>query len=136
MSPILKIYFKNLLKTLLIMGVFFVIHFYIECEYKKESYYPLWSIYLFHMMSVFLINMLLKRDFGRKDYSIANRFLFVTALQMLLCLFFLIPLFLENQMDKEWDTLSFITVFFVALFSEVFFALSLLNYQEANKIND
>ena len=56
---------------------------------------------------------------------------------MLLCLFFLIPLFLENQMDKEWDTLSFITVFFVALFSEVFFALSLLNYQEeANKIND
>ena len=88
------------------------------------------------MMSVFLINMLLKKDFGRKDYSIANRFLFVTALQMLLCLFFLIPLFLENQMDKEWDTLSFITVFFVALFSEVFFALSLLNYQEANKIND
>lgn len=118
------------------MGVFFVIHFYIECEYKKESYYPLWSIYLFHIMTVFLINMLLKRDFGRKDYSIANRFLFVTALQMLLCLFFLIPLFLENQMDKEWDTLSFITVFFVALFSEVFFALSLLNYQEANKIND
>ena len=49
------------------MGVFFVIHFYIECEYKKESYYPLWSIYLFHIMSVFLINMLLKRDFGRKD---------------------------------------------------------------------
>jgi len=80
--------------------------------------------------------MLLKRDFGRKDYSIANRFLFVTALQMLFCLLFLIPLFLENQMDKEWDTLSFITVFFVALFSEVFFALSLLNYQEANKIND
>lgn len=115
------------------MGVFFVIHIYIQFKYEKEAYFPLWSIYLFHIISVALINMLLKRDFGRKDYSIANRFLFVTALQMLLCLFFLIPLFLENQMDKEWDTLSFIAVFFVALFSEVFFALSLLNYQEANK---
>ena len=118
------------------MGVFFVIHIYIQFKYEKEAYFPLWSIYLFHIISVALINMLLKRDFGRKDYSIANRFLFVTALQMLFCLLFLIPLFLENQMDKEWDTLSFITVFFVALFSEVFFALSLLNYQEANKIND
>ncbi len=118
------------------MGVFFVIHIYIQFKYEKEAYFPLWSIYLFHIISVALMNILLKKDFGRKDYSIANRFLFVTALQMLLCLFFLIPLFLENQMDKEWDTLSFITVFFVALFSEVFFALSLLNYQEANKIND
>ena len=118
------------------MGVFFVIHIYIQFKYEKEAYFPLWSIYLFHIISVALMNILLKRDFGRKNYSIANRFLFVTALQMLLCLFFLIPLFLENQMDKEWDTLSFITVFFVALFSEVFFALSLLNYQEANKIND
>ena len=118
------------------MGVFFVIHIYIQFKYEKETYFPLWSIYLFHIISVALMNILLKKDFGRKNYSIANRFLFVTALQMLLCLFFLIPLFLENQMDKEWDTLSFITVFFVALFSEVFFALSLLNYQEANKIND
>ncbi len=118
------------------MGVFFVIHIYIQFKYEKEAYFPLWSIYSFHIISVALMNILLKRDFGRKNYSIANRFLFVTALQMLLCLFFLIPLFLENQMDKEWDTLSFITIFFVALFSEVFFALSLLNYQEANKIND
>ena len=112
------------------MGVFLLLHLYIvEVYYKGLLFFSLESFYIFHSLCAIGVCGLLLLPIGGNMY-IGYRFIVLTFLQMLACLAFLLPPLLFQPKVGEWEILSFMFVFFVALFLEVYFAILLLRREE------
>ena len=123
-------YLKQILRILFCMGVFLLLHLYVvEVYYKGLLFFSLESFYIFHSLCAIGVCGLLLLPIGGNMY-IGYRFIVLTFLQMLACLAFLLPPLLSQPKVGEWEILSFMFVFFVALFLEVYFTILLLRREE------
>ena len=125
-TSVSRFYLRSILKILLLMGVLLLLHSYIvEIYYGKLLFFHLELFYIFHTLCAIVVCGLLLIPLRGKAY-IGYRFVTLTLLQMIACLAFLLPMLLSQPKVGEWDILSFMFVFFVALIWEIYFALSLL----------
>ena len=123
-------YPKQILRILLCMGGFLLLHIYIVkvcCD--RSLFFPLEWFYSFHALCAVIVSGLLLVPIGGENY-IGYRFIGLTFLQMLACLAFLLPQVLSQPKVDEWDIFSFMIAFFVALSLEVYFAILLLKREE------
>ena len=112
------------------MGAFLLLHIYIvEIYYDRLLLFSLELSYIFHAVCAIVVCGLLLIPIGGNTY-VGYRFVVLTFLQMLACLAFLLPPILSQPKVGEWEVLSFMFAFFVALFLEVYFAILLLNREE------
>ena len=119
-------YPKYILRILLYMGAFLLLHIYIvEIYYDRLLLFSLELSYIFHAVCAIVVCGLLLIPIGGNTY-VGYRFVALTFLQMLACLAFLLP----QPKVGEWEVLSFMFAFFVALFLEVYFAVLLLSREE------
>lgn len=123
-------YPKYILRILLCMGSFLLLHIYIvNIYYNGLSVFSLESFYIFHAVCAIVVCGLLLIPKGGNTY-VGYRFVALTFLQMVACLAFLLPPILSQPKIGEWEVLSFMFAFFVALSLEVYFAILLLNREE------
>ena len=123
-------YSKQILRILLCMGSFLLLHIYIvNIYYDRLSVFSLESFYIFHTICAIVVCGLLLVPMGGNTY-VGYRFIALTFLQMLACLAFLLPPILSQPKIGEWEVLSFMFAFFVALSLEVYFAVLLLGREE------
>lgn len=123
-------YPKYILRILLCMGSFLLLHIYIvNIYYNGLSVFSLESFYIFHAVCAIVVCGLLLIPMGGNTY-VGYRFVALTFLQMVACLAFLLPPILSQPKIGEWEVLSFMFAFFVALSLEVSFAILLLNREE------
>lgn len=123
-------YPKYILRILLCMGSFLLLHIYIvNIYYNGLSVFSLESFYIFHAVCAIVVCGLLLIPMGGNTY-VGYRFVALTFLQMVACLAFLLPPILSQPKIGEWEVLSFMFAFFVALSLEVYFAILLLNREE------
>ena len=123
-------YPKQILRILLCMGGFLLLHIYIVkvcCD--RLLFFPLEWFYSFHALCAVIVSGLLLVPIGGENY-IGYRFIGLTFLQMLACLAFLLPQILSQPKVDEWDIFSFMIAFFIALSLEVYFAILLLRREE------
>ena len=112
------------------MGAFLLLHIYIvEIYYDRLLLFSLELSYIFHTVCAIVVCGLLLIPMGGNTY-VGYRFVALTFLQMVACLAFLLPPILSQPKIGEWEVLSFMFAFFVALFLEVYFAILLLNREE------
>ena len=123
-------YPKYILRILLCMGSFLLLHIYIvNIYYNGLSVFSLESFYIFHAVCAIVVCGLLLIPMGGNTY-VGYRFVALTFLHMVACLAFLLPPILSQPKIGEWEVLSFMFAFFVALSLEVYFAILLLNREE------
>lgn len=112
------------------MGSFLLLHIYIvNIYYDGLLVFSLESFYIFHAICAIVVCGLLLIPMGGNTY-VGYRFVALTFLQMVACLAFLLPPILSQPKVGEWEVLSFMFAFFVALSLEVYFAILLLNREE------
>ena len=111
------------------MGAFLLLHIYIEIYYDRLLLFSLELSYIFHAVCAIVVCGLLLIPIGANTY-VGYRFVVLTFLQMVACLAFLLPPILSQPKVGEWEVLSFMFAFFVALFLEVYFAVLLLSREE------
>lgn len=87
---------------------------------KETFFYPLWSIYLFHFVTVFFVYAIinLKNTQGKK--KIFYTFMVLTFLKMALAIVFLLPLFFSTTESKQADVFNFFIPYFLFLATEVY----------------
>ena len=122
-------YPKYILRILLYMGAFLLLHIYIVEIYYDRLLFSLELSYIFHAVCAIVVCGLLLIPIGGNTY-VGYRFVALTFLQMVACLAFLLPRILSQPKIGEWEVLSFMFAFFVALSLEVYFAILLLNREE------
>jgi hypothetical protein len=110
-------------------AILFAIQYFISSELVPSTpfYYPLWSIYLFHILSVLLVfSALLAVNNLYKEYT-GYAFMGATLLQMMAAVVFLIPLIKAKLADPVPDIAAFFVPYFLFLFFETIFAIKLIN---------
>lgn len=115
------------------MGGLLLLHiFIVEIYCDRILFYSLPKVYLFHTLCAIVVCGVLSLPIGK--IYIAYRFVALTFLQMIFCIAFLFPvLYMKERKVDDWDILSFMFAFFVALFLEVCFAISLIKREENQK---
>lgn len=126
-------YLGHLLRIFLWMGGLLLLHiFIVEIYCDRILFYSLPKVYLFHTLCAIVVCGVLSFLIGK--IYIAYRFVALTFLQMIFCIAFLFPvLYMKERKVDDWDILSFMFAFFVALFLEVCFAISLIKREENQK---
>lgn len=109
--------------------VLFLIQFFImqSLSEKIVFFYPAWSIYLFNVITTFLIYLLL--TYINKNFSTYTGFTFLglSFFKMMLAVVFLIPFIKSHIADPLIDVASFFIPYFLFLVFETYFAIRLIN---------
>lgn len=111
--------------TLILFGVqwFLTDHF----MQKTVFYFPSEKIYLFHFLTTFIIVATLLLIKKMMPDKVGFTFMGFSILKMGASLFFLFPLSTIDAFDPIPDVLAFFIPYFVFLFYETFYLVSLLN---------
>lgn len=97
-------------------------------EYTQmQLFYSVWNIYIFHSITAICIFSIIYGVYKWQSSYVGYAFLVSTLLQMLASIVFLIPLISVDITDKTADVFSFISPYFICLFSEMIFATILIN---------
>lgn len=109
--------------------VTFLLHSYLSSYIGVEiiKILPLWQIYLFLMMVVFVIYGWILYNYTRGKKEVFNYFMIGTILKMILAIVFLLPVFLSDLPTKRPDVFNFFIPYFLFLAFEVFLLTRLLN---------
>ena len=112
-----------LFKLVLISGLIFAAHNYIEYYFLNEMliFFPLWHIYVFHFVTVAIIYSLINyKDSQGKTTVVLNLFMGGTFIKMILAILFLLPLFTSDLEIKRLDVFNFFIPYFIFLAFEVY----------------
>jgi hypothetical protein len=109
--------------------VLYFFHEFIIDNYVGQTAFELTtiSIYLFHFFTVFVSYLLLVIVNNYFFSLTGSAFLAFGIIKMALSVFFLFPVIQSDSVDKVPDVLSFFIPFFIYLFLETIFSISLLN---------
>lgn len=111
-----------LIQLIAISVVVFGIHSYLIHYFFKDTnyFFPLWQIYLFHIVVTGLIYTLINYRYSTGNKTIFNLFMGLTLLKMVLSVVFLLPLLLSDLTGKQPDVMNFFVPYFIYLFFEVY----------------
>lgn len=106
------------LLSLLLLGI----HAYVLHHFFSDKLFslPLWSIYLFHFITVFIVVGISNWMAIFKPDKVFVAFMAATLVKMLLALVFLLPLLINKGPNPTADVLNFFIPYFVFLAFEVF----------------
>ncbi|MEM9686912.1 MAG: hypothetical protein AAF934_08315 [Bacteroidota bacterium] len=108
-------------QLILLTLLLYIIHRVILYALLKETtlFYPLWAIYLFHVVTVFSVHttVSLKHIQGKK--KVFYTFMVLTFLKMALAIVFLLPLLFSEMDSKQADVFNFFIPYFLFLALEV-----------------
>ena len=101
--------------------VLFCIHSYLNYHFASEIlfYFPLWHIYVFHTITVFVIYTAINYTDAVAKKGVFNPFMLGILLKMVLALIFLLPWLLSNPQQQGYDLANFFITYFVFLTFEV-----------------
>jgi len=110
--------------TLKLLGftlLLYAAHWYILYHFfTGVLYFPLWTIYLFNAVLVFLVYVLLRYYSSKSIKNVLNIFLGLTAAKMLLAVVFLLPIFIKKIEHVQLEVFNFFIPYFLFLFFEIF----------------
>ena len=121
-----------LIKLSVISILLFGTHSYLNYHFAQDIllFFPLWHIYLFHVVTVFLIYSLINyRDsIGKTD--VFNVFMLGMLLKMILVIVFLLPWLLSKPEQQGYDLTNFFVPYFILLAFEVYSVTEFLQIKE------
>ncbi|MCB0374696.1 MAG: hypothetical protein KDD04_02130 [Sinomicrobium sp.] len=86
----------------------------------KALFYPLWQIYAFHFVTVFLVYAAINATYSRGKKKLFYTFIALTFLKMALAVAFLLPLLFSGAGNMQADVFSFFIPYFLFLGMEVY----------------
>ncbi|MDO5969459.1 hypothetical protein Q4Q35_06535 [Flavivirga aquimarina] len=100
----------------------FVIHTYLSFHFAKDIilFFPLWHIYLFHIVTVIIIYTLINYRESIGKTEVFNAFILGMFLKMILVIVFLLPWILSKPDQKGYDLANFFIPYFIFLAFEVY----------------
>ena len=112
----------NLILKLLGFSIaLFGVHYYILLQFSlNELVLPLWVIYAFNAVMVFIVFSILKHYSKGKDNDMLKIFLILTILKMALAIVLLLPLFLKKSSHTQLEVFNFFIPYFLFLTFEIF----------------
>ncbi len=128
-----EVFKKRQLSFLLKLGLITVLvagsHLYLFENFFSDSllFFPLWQIYVFHVVTVLLIYTVINYKFSNGNSVIFNYFMIGTLLKMVLAFLFLLPLLLSDFQSKKPDVMNFFIPYFIFLAFEVYSVNFFLN---------
>ena len=127
-KDILAYLLKLLAFTILLLGV----HYYIFFIFFSEVvlFFPLWSIYLFNSVLVFVVFAFIRYKVANGYKKIYNLFLITTLLKMVLAMVFLLPLFVGKAVNAKIDVINFFIPYFFYLAFEIISLQKSFNQEE------
>lgn len=116
---------KNITSFILKIAAFsiilFGIHYYILIQFfEGKLVIPLWIIYAFNAIMVFVVFSTLRYYSKDKDKNLLNIFMILTIVKMVLILILLLPLFLKKSNHLTLEVFNFFLPYFLFLSFEVF----------------
>lgn len=125
--------FKNresnfLIQLAALSVLLFGIHSYLNFHFIKEIilFFPLWHIYLFHVVTVIIIFTLINYLESVGKTAVFNAFMLGMLLKMLLTVIFLLPWLLSKPDQKGYDLTNFFIPYFIFLVFEVYSVTKIL----------
>ena len=101
--------------------ILFSIHFYILIQFfEGHLAIPLWLIYAFNAILVFIVYSVLKYYSKYKDKDLLKYFLGLTFVKMILIIILLLPLFLKKSDHTLLEVFNFFIPYFLFLAFEIF----------------
>lgn len=122
MNSLFKKREANFLIQLVTLSVLlFGIHSYLNFHFSKGVFlfFPLWHIYLFHIVTVFLIYTFINYRESNGKTEVFNAFILGMLLKMVLTIVFLLPWILSEPEQKGYDLANFFIPYFIFLAFEV-----------------
>lgn len=122
-------YGKFLIQLAIFTVVFYGIQTYVTLRSFPNTpfYFETWEIYGFQFITVAALIYFLNRVNSSKPKNVLSAYLILSMLKMGAALLFLLPLFLDNTISAKPAVFSFFIAFFIFLFLEAKFALTILN---------
>lgn len=103
--------------SLILFGVhYLLLYYFLE---NTPVFYPLWQIYLFHFITVFLVFGFINLQQARGRKKIFYTFMVLTFSKMALAVVFLLPLLFSAMENKQADVFNFFIPYFLFLAVEV-----------------
>jgi len=110
-----------LLKLLGLSIVLFAVHYYILVQFfEVDLSLPLWLIYAFNAILVFIIFSVIKFYSKNKDNDLLKYFLGLSLIKMILVIILLLPLFLKKSEHTQLEVFNFFIPYFLFLAFEIF----------------
>ena len=121
--------FKLILQLILISGILFGLQWFLIDSLLKETifYIEAYKIYIFHFFTTLVIVLTLIKIKRIIPDKIGFTFMGFSILKMAASILFLFPLTEAHCLDPIPDVLAFFIPYFVFLFYETFYLVSLLN---------
>jgi len=112
---------RNFIIRLLIFSILlFVIHIYLIFQFFiGDLFFPIWSVYVFNGLLVFLVYMIMNYQTQKGGKNIFYIFLILTLLKMVLAVVFLLPLFFGKSMHTQLEIFNFFIPYFLYLAFEI-----------------
>ncbi|MBT8309544.1 MAG: hypothetical protein HKO72_01585 [Flavobacteriaceae bacterium] len=109
-----------LIKLVVFSLLLWATHYYIlEQFFEGDLQIPLWLIYAFNFVMVFLVFSAL-RYYSDKGKDMLKLFLSFTGLKMVLAIVLLLPLFLKKSEHAQLEVFNFFIPYFLFLTFEIF----------------
>ena len=116
-------HFQNfVLKLLIFAGLLIAVHYYIFFNFfsEVELYFPLWSIYAFNAILVFVVYSFISHKVSQGSDKTLSIFLTLTLLKMVLAIIFLLPLFAGKVVYMKTEVFNFFIPYFLFLGFEIY----------------
>jgi len=129
--------FLFILKTLIPLAIIsFFLHKFIISNYinYNSAFYKIESIYIFHLLVTLIICLsltLVKNSFYDKT---GFAFMALSVLKMLVSILFLLPLIQQENGIPMLDIATFFIPYFIFLFYEIVFSVSLLKSEKKSHL--
>lgn len=122
---------KFLLILILFTLLLFGLHAYLLFHFAPQLVLtlPLYTIYAFHSITVFIIYTIVNYKFSNGAKEIFTLFMGGTLLKMILAIVFLLPLFLKPTENKTLEAINFFIPYFFFLAFEILSITSFLKKQ-------
>lgn len=111
------------------LAILFTAQYFITNEFFADTslFYSVWSIYIFHALSVIIVfTALLAVNTVYKEYT-GFAFMGATFMQMMAAVIFLIPLIKAKVANPVPDIAAFFIPYFLFLFFTTIFAVKMIN---------
>ncbi len=111
-----------LIQLIALSVLLFGIHTYLNFHFAKDVilFFPLWHIYVFHVITVFIIYTLINYRDSIGKTEVFNAFVLGMLLKMILTIVFLLPWILSKPDQKGYDLANFFIPYFIFLAFEVY----------------
>lgn len=129
MNNLFKTRAISFLVQLIVLSVLlFGIHSYLNYHFTKQIvlFFPLWHIYLFHIITVVIIHSLINYRDAMGKTDVFNAFILGMLIKMILIMVFLLPWILSKPEQKGFDLANFFIPYFIFLAFEVYSVTKLL----------